>query len=396
MNEEVTNIEDLLETLAGLRSTHKFNIDSSDVTIMYSIARQSFKGTALTDRQFALMQTKLQAYKEQFISYGINFDIAVEKLRQPLRQIDRSKYITVEEEYIKVRFPFSKKLILSLQSMKVPYTEHKHQKGTHEHFFLFNESNAYEIVDTFQHSSFKIDAELLELHKHLSSLSYKDYVPCVDNMQLKNLHPNGVKMIEDEIGPINEDNLLLYKDRRLKYGYEFPNSISKGSILSQKIAHRDRATVFINKNEVPLEEVISSLYELDRFPILILLNDEVAYDTLVTTYNIFKNFIPANEISVLMRLDSNISNGFNEYIKERELNSPVDKNTKIVYINKNKINKPLLQSSCSPKTVLMLESTQLSSKQQYYANEFDLIVHYDDQISQFMRIGHSGIGIQTL
>lgn len=396
MNTEVTTIEDLLEVLAGLTSTLKINIDPTDATIMYSIARQSFKGTALTDRQFSLMKEKLQVYKEQFVAGDINFDLAVETLRQPLRQIDRSKYITTQDEWIKVRFPFSKKLIVDLQSIKCHHCEHKHQKGSHEHYFLFNESNVYNVVDMFKNKTFNIDKELLDLYDQLSNLSYTDHVPCVDNMQLKNLHPNGVKLIEDEIGPISKDNLLLYKDRQLRYGYEFKDSVNTGSILSQKIAHRNKATVFIESTEYPLQDVIASLHELERFPVVIMLTDDAAYDTLVTTYNLFKNFIPNNEISVLMRLDSNISNGFNEYIKEHKLNSPVDKNTKVVYINKNKINKPLMQSDCSPKTILMTESAQLHSKQQYYSNEFDLVVHYDENISQFMRVGHSGIGIQRL
>ena len=46
------NIEDCLEAAAGLRQMHLITIDNSDKTIMHSIARQVFKGTALTDKQF--------------------------------------------------------------------------------------------------------------------------------------------------------------------------------------------------------------------------------------------------------------------------------------------------------------------------------------------------------
>ena len=57
----INNIEDCLEHLAGLvQSPVKFQVEQADQTIMFSIARQVFKGVPLTDRQLALMQFKLK------------------------------------------------------------------------------------------------------------------------------------------------------------------------------------------------------------------------------------------------------------------------------------------------------------------------------------------------
>ncbi len=69
-------IEDCLELLAGFRKeSDKFSLMKEDYTIMNSIARQVFKGTALTDRQLALMQTKLLAYKDQFENSDIPLEL---------------------------------------------------------------------------------------------------------------------------------------------------------------------------------------------------------------------------------------------------------------------------------------------------------------------------------
>ena len=44
-------IEDCLEVIAGLRlPDHKFKINPPDIMLLQSLARQTFKGTALTDR----------------------------------------------------------------------------------------------------------------------------------------------------------------------------------------------------------------------------------------------------------------------------------------------------------------------------------------------------------
>ena len=79
-------IEDCLEMLAGFRKeSESFSLMKEDYTIMHSIARQCFKGTALTDRQYALMQTKLLAYKDQFDKADIPLEIWIKNLRHPLR-----------------------------------------------------------------------------------------------------------------------------------------------------------------------------------------------------------------------------------------------------------------------------------------------------------------------
>ena len=407
MKHKAETIEDLLEMLAGMRTGAKIDIESSDATIMYSIARQAFKGTPLTDRQFALMQEKLQAYKPQFLLYKQDFDTAIQTLRQPLRQIDRSKYIKIVDNavvyqnvpyerykeswnWIKVRFPFSKKLIVDLQSIVCPHNEKLHEKGSHEHFFILNEKNAYNIVKTFKDKNFEIDQELIDYYEKVAALQETNHLPCVENMQLKNLHPNGVKSIEEELGKLSSDNFVLYKDRSLLYGIHsfdnsFADSLTNYSTLTQKIVNRENANIFIDKKSWTLDNIVQSINDLERYPLVILLDEDMPFDTLVQTHKHFKNIIPAEQISVLFRLESSKSNGFNEYIKEQELNSPIDNNTKIVYISREKINKPLLKSNCNPRTMLMLQSQRVHTKLSYWSEDFDLIIHYDDEVSTMMK-----------
>ena len=407
MKHKAETIEDLLEMLAGMRTGAKIDIESSDATIMYSIARQVFKGTPLTDRQFALMQEKLQAYKPQFLLYKQDFDSAVQTLRQPLRQIDRSKYIKIVDNavvyqnvpyerykeswnWIKVRFPFSKKLIVDLQSIVCPHSEKLHEKGSHEHFFMLNEKNAYNIVKTFKDKNFEIDQKLLDYYEKVAALQETDHLPCVENMQLKNLHPNGVKNIEQELGELTSDNIVLYKDRSLLYGINYfddalAKSLNEYSTLTQKIVTRDLPTVFVNKKTWTLDNIVHSIQELERYPLVVLLDDDAPFDTLVETHKHFKNIIPSEQISVLLRLESSKSNGFNEYIKEHGLNSPVDNNTKIVYISREKINKPLMKSECNPRTMLMMQSQRVHTKLSYWSEDFDLIIHYDEEVSSMMK-----------
>ena len=88
-----TTVEDYLERLVGLQSDEvEYAIEHSDVSILRSIGRQVCKGTALTDRQYALVKDKLIYYQNQFTSFQID---DLENLRIPLREIDRTKYIKI-------------------------------------------------------------------------------------------------------------------------------------------------------------------------------------------------------------------------------------------------------------------------------------------------------------
>ena len=202
--EEINNIEDLLELSAGLLHSDKsIKLDTSDMTIMYSIARQTFKGTALTDRQHALMSEKLVAYRAQFIEAGVDFDKSINELRQPIRQIDRSKYIKICKpgdaiplkqmdhniEWIKIRFPFSKKLIVLLEEVKAGTRQdhHYHERGSHEHYFALNDRTISLIVPRFINKEFDIDQELIDQYNKFKSVSLFDFHPYYDG-ELHNIN----------------------------------------------------------------------------------------------------------------------------------------------------------------------------------------------------------------
>ena len=98
----IKTIEDCLEALVGLVDITDvpFKVQSEDYTILSSIARQVFNGTAFTDRQYNVVKLKLTtSYSDQFASID-NFYMALDTLRMPLRQIDRSHWVKVVEHNV--------------------------------------------------------------------------------------------------------------------------------------------------------------------------------------------------------------------------------------------------------------------------------------------------------
>lgn len=415
---KLETVEDYLEVLAGLKTNHKIEIDSTDCTILYSIARQVFRGKAFTDRQLDVVCLKLNYYASQFKDIGyVNLQevIGMKYTRQPLRQVDRSQWIKIVDEpantkpkfsvssrlgksyknkepeknsHVAIRFPFSKKVIQEIEKLAFDYRlGYYHEKGTHIHYFKITENSVYDIVTKFKNKNYDIEQELLDYVDKIDKIKNcpQDYIPGIYNFKLKNTTSALEDKITNHLGKLNDQNIHLYKDRSLLYGLEHFDDISsfsnQTSVLTQRIINRSETNIFISKNEWSLDAVVSSLVELKRFPILIVIPEKNPLDFLSFTYQSLKGFINKDKISCMFRLDNKNDKEFNEYIKENNLNNPLANDTKVVYISASKkFPKPLFKSDWSCESVLLLESIRNSRLDVYF--DKDLIIHYDEVESQ--------------
>ena len=405
---KIDNVEDLIEILAGLHNTDTIDIEKVDKTIIYSIARQTYRGKALTDRQLDVMIEKLNQYKSQFTFIEDNqWHTAIKQLRMPLREIDRRKYVkictdtipikskTYEEDWqwIEIRFPFNKNLIVDLQdklASKHP-NAYFHERGSHQHFFKLTERTVYDIVTLFKNKEFDIDQEILEGYESIEQLINRseDFVPGIYNTELKNLPSNAVEYLQKDIGLVTEENLVLYKDRSIMFGIHhfddsLNNSASAVSILASKLAFRSRPNVFINSTEWNTDNLVQALHELKRFPAVVVVPENDSLELITNFYNATRNIIPKEQQSVLFRLDNEKNYEFNQYIKENNLNNSLANDLKIVYISENKkIPKPLLESDIVFKTSIYFSSFMFSKQH----IEVDLSIQYDTVVSQHSRFG---------
>jgi len=388
MVNDFETIEDLLESLAGLKKNISLELETTDATIINSIARQVFRGTALTDRQFALMQEKLKSYKEKFEVFDCDFDKAVSTLRQPLREIDRSKYIKIcksseeiplagideNRQWFKVRFPFSKNLIMNINN--IPNKNNNtyfHEKGSHEHYFIKTESMIYQVIDKFIDRNFDIDSEIIKLYNQIKAIKDNplDHLPCIFDEKVYNVS-NDVKK------EISNLSYLQIIDRHKRHGLINLTKTDKTDVLSN-IVYRTDTFYLSNPNTETLDQVTDCLYQLDRFPLLVVLDESHAEEQLYQCYTNFKNVCLSTEQSVLFRQEGQTD--FNKFIKSKKLNNWVDKDTKIVYISCNKLPKVLLKSNWSPIASLMFGGRANRNVDTYIRETSDLIINRDVMIS---------------
>lgn len=387
-------IEDILHLLVD-----SVGVNDSDKPIMKSISQQIKKGVALTDRQYDLMLNKISLYKDQLYDYDviINGEIPT---RLPLRIIDRSKTISIvshadmvgnnpHETYkqnwlwVRVRFPFSKKLIAKLDSIKTvgsTSSKYHHVKGTHEHFFRLNGSTVVKIVDAFKHSNFEIDSSVMEYYyKSAEIIDNKDfYVPQLKNNQLLNFSDEVINLIG------KQHNKLTYVDRRLRFGYK-TDVEETDDLLASQVAFRKSQIVHVNPEQYTLADISTVLEQLNRFPLLVMIDNSDSYEQLCSFHKQF-NFVDDNLQSVLFRVDSDDSKNLqlNQYVKDHKLNNWVDNKTKIVYIKKTQLPKVLLNSNFKPMTAIATTSYRSNSHVDVYCKFYcDLIIYHDKEQSYF-------------
>jgi hypothetical protein len=394
MLKENLSIEDLILCLAGIAPVDPNRelpkLLSSDYSLIHSLGRQVFRNIGFTDKQYELAKRKIDDYSSYF-SFLDNLEDIKNNLTLPLREIDRSRWIKIENSEkgyrIAVRFTFQKKLISNIEDIRRRISDRSdYNKENKIHYFEYTEKNLYELVEAFKDKNFDLDELSKTIYEKIKKFQREDHVPGVYNFTIKNLNSRGVEYIVKELGEPNASNLLLYKDRNFKYGLghvDEPVGVDTGS-LAYKIANRKSPFLALNYQKYKIDNLLLSLEELERYPILVLLPNDSCHDSLIQLHQYSRNIIAKKDISVVFRLD-NVGEGihFNKYIKDQEINNKVDTNTKLVYSLDNKISKPLIASDWAPRVIIVYGTNQIPSTKKVleFYNDKDLIIFYNDGIS---------------
>jgi hypothetical protein len=390
-------IEDCLEILTGfsrvsIQETPTLKLE--DRGIITSIAKQVYKGTALTDRQCDLVINKLISYKNDFPK-EVDIDNVIEKkkLRLPLRSVDRSQWIkkvTHDDTIcIAVRFPFNKKTISILRNIEryiLGTTTYNEQEKIH--YIPYNENNLLQIIDAFKEKKFDIDQDLFDMYNQLDEIRQhrNEHIPALrynkdNNLVIENCTPELIKSLTDELGEITQDKLVQFVNRMSKYYIIDLDENIKTHIdntyspLQKELIFNKKKGSWIDPKKYSLEDIAQSIWLVNRFPILLILeNSERAVDDLHIFRQAFKGIVEDKEYSVLFRQDGN--SHFNEFVKSSNLNNWFDDSTKVVVIEGKTLPKLLLKSDWYPNFILSMAENVNRTKLQVYFNRFDMLYYY--------------------
>lgn len=398
------SVEDCLEFMTGLAlvpghswKSNPFSLFKENEKVLTSIGRQVFRGKALTEKQHELIKKlMLEWYVDQFAEQGIDIKSCVDTIREPYREVDKShwvrKIVKDGEEFVGIRFPFNNSVIEHIADIKKGGEGYHYDK--HCHYFAYNEINIYKVVTIalkFK-QEFEIQDQVQEAYNQIVhfDMNQGDYVPGIYNLKYKNLNPKLQEHLENTFGNPTKENILELWDKRRLYGLEHFDDIHfRVSTLTQKIMKRDNASVVVSNKTWTINQLFDSIGEMNRYPLMILLNQDTAIEELNAVYQATKGYISNKDISVHFRLDNKRYGEFNQFIRDKGLNNSIGSNTKIVIANRKKITKPILKSNWKPICMLAFGNSRLSGTiVNSYSFQFDLRLFYceeDSMISQYTR-----------
>lgn len=287
-----TYIEDYIEFIGGWRSRDGKlaslfdNVDSPlslaryDEKIVASLAEQTaINNKGYTDKQGELAKKLVEKYRRQLskLSDPIIVPEVVDQFRTPLRQVDRSKTVHIEDGLFVVKFPYDVKLIDSVKlQMKTGYGRAEFDHDKKLWYMAQTESNLNWIMTMKDIHGIQVSEEIESLYAQMLEVEaadnriylYKDQT----EYKIHNASESLLNYISETIGTMTDDNLLRLVDSADTLGFEVDDSIRQQvcDLLGNNqalcnIVNKRRS--LIKQDELNLDSIIEYARLTNRLPV---------------------------------------------------------------------------------------------------------------------------------
>jgi hypothetical protein len=369
-------------------------IPKKDKRIIVSLAKQLQSGVFLTENQGKLLVKILNENISvvQPLLQNIKQTLSSNTWSKEFRVIQKVRKISIDPlspDRFFVEFNFNTRLKDKLVKNYALIEGQVSTKGT-INYFLLTENNIFLLVSLFINDGFEIDEKIMDFYRNIVEIKTSTKSPfdifSTSNEKLKKAATEDVKILTRE-------NLLLLQDRKIRYQYEISEQIEKKT-LTEKIAHRANRRIYINPQEIPFVELVRSLVELNRFPLMLVFegsSSEKDKNVLTLIENAVSELALTRDIGVYFRYDKEAdSAGFNQEIAKLSYNKNLSGTTVIAGITNTKLPKFMIKTGWKPQTVVTFTNSFRANRTSVYCTDVDLVVYYtgtqplDDKIHAFL------------
>ena len=383
-NSNMMNVDKLLIKLLDEHPSELTYIPARDLKVLKSLAKIITTPNFITENQSRLLVKILRENSDKIttVKDKINDALELPTWSQPFRPIDKTKkiYISHEDPQLVIEFAFSSNIRRAVNLLAKQITGFFQQNAGKQYRAELTEKNIVLLVEELEPLGFDIDQKILNFYKIIKSWSENEVK---NQFVISNIvHANFQKQITADLGLETTIDENIINDRSIRYQYFLEKSRKNPENLTELIANRTGTKVWVDRKENNLDQVIKSLVQLKRLPLMVIFdsNDhkKCVEDLANLTENLKKNEIHDN-IGIYFRLP-NDEHGvkFNKIISDNQYNSNLDVTTKIVGVQNGKIPKFFLKNEWKPMSVISIGNTMRQTKTAVYANNCDLIISYTD------------------
>ena len=386
-NTHMTTVDSLLTKIIN----HNFSdvekvIPSRDSKILKTLATIIHDPVYITENQGRLLVKILKEHQDKFNEFEneISLVTATPTWARNFRVLQhvRKVYLTgaPSSQRITIEATFSADLRHKLSQLNKTVYGFVQEINGKLYSADLTEKNIVEIVDKLKPFNFDVSKELEDYYDIIKSWSEEDVK---NQYRITTIsHPNFEKQIISDLGINTAIDQNIINDRSVRYQYfvEKPENLPEN--LPKLLSCRAQTKVWVDKNQYTLDDLIGSIIELKRLPILVVFdsNDsKKCLESLKNLSNSLEEYGIFDDIGIYFRLDNtDVGKEFNQFISNKQYNCQLDSSTKIVGVQSGKIPKFLLKSDWKPMSVISLNTTLRHSKTAVYSNCCDLIATYSD------------------
>lgn len=348
-------VEDLINTIA---TSLQPSLQTYDYRIIESFNKQLYLSYGLTEKQGSLAIKIIKKYHKSLSLYTghdilsfISNPIYKYPFRQPVNikkiSITDIKHEAIVGRVIKVEFPYSEKYVELIRSKKPNLGIAIWSKQEKAWLFSLCEQNIKflsELVkiegfiadDKFNQISQKYFEVIDKLDEYIPSLTIKD-----GRLTYQNVSEFLPPLVSNEILPAlfeaRRRGITVWDDKIGKFIENHKNTVTSDFLLQDTTEsfYLDPKKYDINQ----LKEIV-----LNLLPCIFVIPGGSEFEKFKIAYNfIEKCGISEKLVSVLFRLPNDKGKDFNNYVRNYNLNNPLNENTQIVFVS-GKIPKTLIKS----------------------------------------------------
>ena len=398
-------IEDIIDNLVGIGSLGNAPpafLSAYDDMLLTSFDSQLSSGLGLTEKQQALSVRILKKHSQEIsnlISKPVELFLENPQFRSPPRSISHSKTVKLfkdqenKRSLIRVSFPYDEKLVNDIKvykrvtsikrtsvSRSINYEDIFWNTQSRTWDFHLREEHIDWLSSKLSSEGFSFDNELVEFSKEISKVKnqIEKYVPMVifdgKNFKFSNTHKN--------IPQPQSSDLLEVLFYARKYGIstwdenidQALNDATINSYTKTLLSKKIDGDIVIDPEIVKIDELSDTINYIGNTVFVIPGGDE--YSMLTMSHRFLQRMGIKNEqISVLFRLDGNSGKICNDYVKDNQLNNPINENIKIFFIS-TKVPKPLLKTSTTIDAIVNLVSTTVHYTLKNLLKNHHFVINY--------------------
>jgi hypothetical protein len=379
----------LLEILNHPDGYAESKISKRDFSTLQSLASAISRSTFITENQGNLLIKLLKEnYKKlDIFTEKINLTLTTPIWSSSFRYIEQIRKLKIEmdfesEPYIFIEFTFNANIRKSLTAIgKLAEGLVANADGKNYQAEL-TEKNIVLIVEALAPYNFDLDEKIRNFYEIIKSWTKTEFE---NQFLISNIdHKNFQKAITADLGIETAIDQNIINDRSMRYQYFSENPKNLGENLTEYIANRSKSKVWIDLAQHSLLDIFNSLKKLKRLPVLIVFenwNEEKSLNHLkILDISLAESGLD-QQVGIYFRLpNSDTGKQFNQLIKDRQYNHPLDSTTQVAVVQSGKIPKFFLKNPWQPMSVIALDTKMglRHGKTSVYSNCCDLIIEWTE------------------